>query len=374
MRPSRVLVGLTAFLLTAPAVSAAAPKCTTGELFAGAPEGSDPMDRAKNGQGLLDVPPLNFRALLFTGDRLVTPVGPEIWFSDLSQEKPVLKRMAGLEGGHKSIPGKCKEARFANISGIALLPDGSIAGADQTANNIFVVSDPFGPDCKVELIAGATKAQPQLNPGYPEAVGDADGPGASAKLSGPDWVAVVDGAIYFIDGGVGKLKRVLPDAAHTVETVTTLPEGRYYDLITLNGKLYTIGNNSISEGLLVEIDPASGETNMIFEGRPDKWLSDGSINVSGLATDGAGFITSQSGQVLYITLDGEIENIAGAGIYFDYEGGYDPLVPHPAAELQLRSARQIQTAGANVFLGWRDGHVYWSARGDTAYVERIACK
>lgn len=377
MSRSRFLIGFSLLLLMAPAALAAMPKCTTGELFAGSPDYNDPMERAKNGQGLLDVPPLGFRALLFAGDRLVTAVGPELWYSDLTAASPTLKRFAGREshGAHESIPGKCVDARFSIIAGIAVLPDGSIAGADQAANNIFVVGDPFGPACTVNFIAGATKPQPQLNPGYPEAVGDSDGPGASALLRGPDWIATLDdGSIYFIDGGNSKLKKVLPDAAHTVQSVTPLPDGAHYAIIPLGGKLYTIGNNDSAEGLLLEIDPASGESREILRGRSDAWQSDGSINISGLASDGTGLITTQSGKVLYVTLDGEVETIAGNGTYFDLEPGYDPHQPHPAAELQLWSTRRTQTAGANVFLAYRDGHIYYGASGTTPYVERIDCK
>jgi hypothetical protein len=39
------------------------------------------------------------------------------------------------------------------------------------------------------LIAGVTVAQRRVNPGHPENVGDTDGPGASARLGLPDWVA-----------------------------------------------------------------------------------------------------------------------------------------------------------------------------------------
>ena len=370
-------LGLSILLLSATAGLAATPVCTTGELFAGTPVYDDPMDRAKDGQGLLDVPPLGFRTLLFAGDKLVTAVGQELWYTDLAAATPTLERFVGRENPstRESKPGKCRDARFGNISGLAVLPDGSIAGADQTANNIFVVSDPFGPACSVSFVAGATEAQVPLNLGDPTNVGDADGPGAEALLRGPDWVATLDdGAIYFIDTGNLKLKKVLPDAAHTVQTVATLPDGAYYAMIALDGKLYTIANDSSSDGFLMEIDPATGSTSDILRGRSDVWLSDGSINVSGLATDGSGFFTTQSGQLLYVTLDGEITSIAGSGVYFDLEPGYDPTVPHPAFELQLWSTRRTSTAGANVFLANRDGQVYVSATGNTPYVERIACQ
>lgn len=371
---SRLFSGACSLLLTTSAL-AAAPVCTTGELFAGSPVYEDPMDRAKNGQGLLDVPPLGFRILVFAGDRLVTAVGQEIWYSDLSAADPVLTRLSGRESRRDSIPGACKEARFVNISGLATLPDGSLAGADQGANNVFVITDPFGPDCAVKFIAGAVQPQTPLANGQPTNIGDQDGPGANTLLSGPDWVATLDdGSIFFIDSGNNKLKKILPDAAHTVETVTKLTDATYYAMIAEGGKFYAIGNDDMSDGVLIEIDPATGTIDEIVRGRSDRWLSDGSINVSGLASDGKGFFTTQSGQVLYVTPDGEMESIAGNGTYFEITPDYDPLKPHPAGDLQLWAMRRNQTAGASVFLAYRDGDIYFSASGTTPYVLKIDCR
>lgn len=373
--PSRFVLCIPFILLTATS-SFAAPVCTTGELFAGAPDFNDPMERASEGQGLRDVPPLGWRSLLFVGDKLVTTVGQELWYTDLAASESTLKRLAGREDRNRrsSKPGRCADARFANISGIALMSDGSLAGADQTANNIFVVKDPFGPECSVSMIAGATAPQEPVNPGEPANVGDTDGPGESARLGLPEWVAVIADTIYFIDEGNLKLKKVSNDPAHTVTTVTKLPEGVYYDMVALKDRLYTIANNTLSEGFLLEIDPASGNIREVVRGRSDAWQGAGSINVSGLATDGLGLFTTQSGRLLYVTLDGNVESIAGSGTYFELEPGYDPTKQHKASDLQLWSTRRTQTAGANVFLAYRDGDVYYSAAGQTPYVERIACK
>jgi hypothetical protein len=363
-------------LMALASFGATAPVCTTGELFAGAADFSDPMQRASEGQGLRDVPPLGWRSLLFVDNKLVTPVGQELWYADLTASKPALHRLAGREdrNGRASRPDKCTDARFANISGIALMADGSLVGADQSANDIFIVKEPFGPGCSVSMVAGATAPQERVNPGHPENVGDVDGPGASARLGLPDWVAMDDGMIYFIDSDNSKLKKVSNDSAHTVKTVAKLPEGVYYAMVTLKHKLYAIANNTSSEGFLVEIDPTSGSVRDVVRGHSDVWQSSGSINVSGLATDGTGLFTTQSGQVLYVTLDGSVKSIAGNGTYFELQPGYDMTKPHKASELQLWSSRRTQTAGANVFLSYRDGYVYYSAAGDTAYVERIACK
>jgi hypothetical protein len=375
MSRSRFVLCLPFLFLTATS-GLAAPVCTTGELFAGAPDFDDPMQGASEGQGLRDVPPLGWRSLLFVGDKLVTTVGQELWYTDLAAPEPTLKRLAGREdrNSRSSKPGRCADARFANISGIALTSDGSLAGADQTANNIFVVKDPFGQGCSVSLIAGATATQEPVNPGHPANVGDTDGPGASTRLGLPKWVAVDADTIYFIDEENSKLKKVSNDPAHTVTTVTKLPEGVYHEVVALKDRLYTIANNSSAEGFLLEIDPASGSARDVVRGRSEVWQGSGSINVSGLATDGIGLFTTQSGRLLYVTLDGNVQSIAGNGTYFELEPGYDPTKQHKAFELQLWSSRRAQSAGANVFLAYRDGYVYYSASGRTPYVERIACK
>jgi hypothetical protein len=354
----------------------AAPVCSQGELFAGKADFDDPMKRAVEGQDLHATPPLGWRSLVFVGDKLVTNTGQEIWYTDTKAAKPVLKRLAGKEdrSGQASKPGTCANARFANINGIAVMADGSLAGADQTANDIFIVKDPFGPGCSVSMIAGSTKPIDSVSPGSPPNVGDVDGPGVNARFKLPNWVAVEGGAIYFVDGGANKLKKVMPDAAHTVKTVVKLPEGVYYDLVALKGKIYGVANNSSSEGFIVEVTASSGALREVARGRSDTWQGSGSINLSGLATDGTGLFTTQTGQLLYVTVDGNVSSIAGDGSSMDFASGYDPTKPHKAAELSLPSMRRIQTAGANVFLGYKDGNVYYGAIGQTVYVEKIGCK
>ncbi|BCM94473.1 hypothetical protein IAD21_06380 [Abditibacteriota bacterium] len=352
----------------------AQPTVHSAELFAGNPNYDEPKDRAKEGQGLRDDPPLAWRTLLFAGDKLVTAVGQEIWFTDLKATPPVLKRLAGVENrtGQSLRPGPGGQARFANISGLALLPDGSLVGADQTGNDIFMVSDPFGPACTVSLIAGTTQAQESVSPGNPPNVGDVDGPGAKARFELPEWPAVVGQDIYFIDEGKCKLKKIAPDAAHTVSTVTQLPkDGIYSALIALNGKLYTLANNSNSEGFIIEIDPTTGAQREVIKGRSDAFEGDGAINVSGLTTDGQGLFTSQSGQLLYVTLDGKVKSLAGTGVYFDFQQPYDPTKPQKADTVQLVTMRRVQTAGSNVFMAYKDKAVYFCATNTTAYIERL---
>jgi len=374
MRIYTIALGVLSTL--AAAVAHAAPVCSTADLFAGNPLYEEPMDRASEGQGLLDNPPLAWRSLLFVEDKLVTTVGQELWYTDVKAAKPVIKRLAGREDrrGRSIKPGSCPDARFANIPGIAARADGSLVGADQTGNNVFLVKDPFGANCTVTYLAGTTKALDSVSPGSPPNVGDTDGPGTSARFSLIDWPAVIDDNIYVIDEGKRKIKRVGNDSANTVKTIAQLPEGVYFALIALNGKLYTVANNTVSEGFIIEIDPESGALREIVRGSPQTFGSSGAIDISGLATDGKGLFTSHRGELLYVTLDGKIKSIAGDGTTFEFRKPYDPLRPQKANAVQLVGSRRTMTAGSNVFLAYRDNAVYYSASYTTPYIERIACK
>ena len=378
----RCLVKPLAVVLFSTVVSSVAhaqPTVTSAELLAGNPNYDEPKDRAKEGQGLRDDPPLAWRALVFSGDKLVTNMGQEIWYTDLAAEKPTLKRLAGKEDpkGQSLKPGPGAQARFANILGLALLPDGSLVGADETGNSIFEVADPFGAGCNVTFVAGTTTAQESVSPANPPNAGDVDGPGAKARFEMPQWPAVIGDTVYFIDAsgeGDAKLKQMGNDAAHTVKTITKLPNGIYYSMIALNGKLYALANNSKSEGFIVEIMPDTGAIREVIRGRSDAFESDGAINVSGLATDGKGLFTTQSGQLLYVTLDGKVTSLAGTGEYFDFRGAYDPTKAQKPDKFQLVTMRRLATAGSNVFLGYHDNAVYISAINTTSYVERLLCK
>jgi len=167
----------------------------------------------------------------------------------------------------------------------------------------------------------------------------------------------------------------LPAAGATLGAVmATLPEGVYFALIALNGKLYTVANNTVSEGFIIEIDPDSGTLREIVRGRPATFGSSGAIDISGLTTDGKGLFTSHRGELLYVTLDGKIKSIAGDGTTFEFRKPYDPLRQQKAHAVQLVGSRRTMTAGSNVFLAYRDNAVYYSAAFTTPYVERVACK
>ena len=351
MRMYTIALGVLSTL--AAAVVQAAPVCSTAELFAGNPSYEEPMDRASDGQGLLDNPPLAWRSLLFVDDKLVTHVGQEIWYTDLKAAKPVIKRLAGRENrtGQSIKPGACQDARFANIAGIALKSDGSIVGADQTGNDVFLVKDPFGANCTVTFLAGSTKAIESVSPGSPPNVGDIDGPGASARFGLVNWPAVIDDNIYFIDENHRKIKRIANDSGNTVKTIAKLPEGVYFALIALNGKLYTVGNNTVSEGFIIEIEPGTGAIHEIVRGRAQTFGGSGALDISGLATDGKGLFTSHKGKLLYVTIDGKIKSIAGDGTTFEFRRPYDPTRPQKADSVQLVASRRTMISWFECLFG-----------------------
>jgi len=354
----------------------AQPTVTKAELFAGSPTYNEPKERAREGQGLLDNPPQAWRSLVFSGDKLVTAVGQEIWYTDLAAPKPVLKRLAGKESttGQALKPGAGAEARFANIFGLALMADGSLICADQTGNTIFQVKDPFGAGCQVTLLAGTTKPQESVNPGNPPNVGDVDGPGDKAKFGLPMWPAVVGDNIFFIDEGKSKLKQVGGNADRTVKTIAKLPSGAYYAMVALKGKLYTLANNSTSEGFILEIDPATGTIREVVKGRAATFEGNGAINISGLTTDGTGLFITQSGLLLYVTLDGKVTSLAGTGNWFEFRQPYDATIEQKPDLVQTVHIRRINTTGSNIFLAYKDNAVYFSAANPCGYIERFTLK
>lgn len=176
------------------------------------------------------------------------------------------------------------------MRGIAFKTDGSIVGVDQVGNTIFAVTDPFGSNCTMTLLAGTTTTQDAVL----ETVngGDIDGPGVTARFWHLEWPAVMDDNIYVIDEGIeedgvqntGKIKRLANDPANTVATIAKLPRGFYKAMIALHGKLYALGrNDSGSASFIVEINPTTGAIREIISGR--------SVYVSGLTTDGNGLFT-----------------------------------------------------------------------------------
>ena len=130
----------------------------------------------------------------------------------------------------------------------------------------------------------------------------------------------------------------------------------------------------MSEGFIIEIEPGNGAIHDIVRGRAETFEGSGALDISGLATDGKGLITSHRGKLLYVTIDGKIKSIAGDGTTFEFRRPYDPTCRKVADSVQLVASRRTMIAGSNVFLAYKDNAVDYSASAPTSYIERIACK
>ena len=51
------------------------------------------------------------------------------------------------------------------------------------------------------------------------------------------------------------------------------PEGVYYGLMSLNGKLYAVASKHRSEGFIIEVDPTSSSVCDVVKGRSDTFAA-----------------------------------------------------------------------------------------------------
>jgi hypothetical protein len=371
---------MAAAVLLAPAAALAQGRtCKTGELFAGSPvyrpTGTEKMPAT---MGLTDEPPLHWRTLTFAGNTLYTNTGQEIWAADLASGK--LRRVAGEQapGAPRFSDGPCAKARFANLHGMAALPDGSLVVADHEAHALLRITSPQDPAaCAVAFLAGTRKATDNVR--FIRS-GDKDGPGAEALIANPEW-PVADGAgnIYFVDGGTGKVKQV--DLENHVSTLAKLPrEGGiqvFRDMTLLGGKLYTIGN-TFTTGYVHEVDTRNGKVRKLatlgWEQLPEVGQN-ATVALSSITTDGKDLFLSSSGFIWRMSpRGGKPVHVAGAGSPNDFPKGYDPEGKHPAKQLVLRYRIGDQNnLGTNTAMTYHDGALYWRGRSDSPFVVKISC-
>lgn len=383
MNPRSLVLPLlagTAFLVAAPRSAAAEIKaCKSGSIVIGNPKYRGADRPPPTGATAKSDPALAVRAMVFSGKTMYTSNGQEIWSVDLASG--ALRRVAGehQKALSKFTDGPCDKARFHNVPGIAILPDGSLIVADQGASALLKVTSPAASaSCNVSYLAGTSKPV-DFNA---SAQGEADGPGATAKLQVPAWVAVDSaGNVYFIDLTSSKLRKVAADAQHTVSTVAQLPTGTggqpYRGLTMLKDKLYAITNTSMS-GVVVEIDPKTGTVRKVFEGAA-KQLVEISPNTApalmAITNDGTNLFVTGSGFIWRVTPAGKVTHVAGKGSPTDIPKSYDLAAAHPAKDLLLR-IRQADagTMGATASLAYHDGNLYYRGREDGVYVVKIDCK
>jgi len=119
--------------------------------------------------------------------------------------------VAGMLGVSGDADGLASAARFSRPSGLALQSDSSTLYVADTANHrVRAVDIETG---SVITTAGST-------------LGDADGPGVSARFSYPTGIAAAqDGRVFVLASQSRKVKVILPDASRTVVTLAGGLEG-----------------------------------------------------------------------------------------------------------------------------------------------------
>jgi hypothetical protein len=376
MRTSTLMASLVAVAAFSTATPARAQKaCSHGALLMGSPrwQGAGKPDPA--GADLKE-PPLQFRSLVFRGANVFVNEGQEIWLADLRAGKA--RRIAGeTQPGFPAYKeGPCADARFMNIHGVASLPDGDLVVADYLAHALLKVHDPASPECRVTYLAGTSA--PVEREGKK---GDEDGPGASAKLNGPEWpVADDDGNVYFIDSIKMKVKKIATDPEHTVSTVVQLFDNKQYGytgLVIINDKLYVVGN-TFTNALVFEIDPATGAQRKILDGGAKIFPglpSSTAPTLSSATTDGKNIIVTGQGFIWSITPKGKITHIAGSGTSIEFPKTYDVVNSHPAKKAVLRFRNgDVSVMGTTTALAYQDGVIFWRGRSDGPYVMSFRCK
>jgi hypothetical protein len=364
-----------------PAVSHAQAKaCKMGTVVFGNPEFKPTGEVAKSGASAKSDPPLHWRTLTFSGNTVYTNTGQEVWAVDLSSGTQRL--VAGQT--QKNLPkfgeGKCADARFVNIQGMAALADGSVVVADHGAGSVLKIERPDdAAACAVSVLAGTNKKMDSVSS---PPIGDKDGPVGASQLGYPHWpVTDAAGDVYFIDGNTTKVKKVTAGSPPSVTTLATLPRDSgiqtYRGMTILKDKLYATAN-SFSTGFIFEVDTKSGAVKKIVaaEGRHLPEIGQGlTANFSGITTDGKDLFVTGSGYIWRVTPAGKIAHVAGAGAPLEWPKGYDPKAAHPAKNLILRYRVGDQTAhGSTAAIGYHDGALWFRGKNFAPYVLRIDCK
>lgn len=364
--------------------SGPATSCSTATLFAGNPVyDGQPSDRPTSGTAITADPPLQWENLVFVGKKLFTRDTGEIWVVDTSAAKPVETLAVGKNdpSTYAFAPGACATARLGQIEGLAAMADGSLVASDNLGNAVVHIKDPTGPGCSVEVLAGNTTPNPDIDPSAatPNA-GDADGPAATAKINVPGALTTDDaGNVYFFDRGNRKIKKISGGNVTTLATLPTDGPDKIPNLTRIGSTLYAAAFN-VSDSFVLSLDTAGGSLKTILSGRGDKFPPVDDVhnpNVSGITTDGKGLILSGSGYVWYLTpADAKLTLLAGAGLVTDYPpSGYDPKAQQKASDVLLPPQGNASLIGSSDYITYDSGAIYVRGHkaGTAAFVERISC-
>lgn len=359
----------------------------------------DPNDVAltdgptKASQGILDTPPIRNEAIAVIGTKLFVETEQELWMSDLSAATRTLTRIAGKEGDAKINAGvSCADTRLLVVRDMVATKDGKLVLIDYVGGAVLEISDPGGPNCKSDWVAGTHVMSADPGPDYPLNAGDKDGPGAEALFGGDAKVTGVGGGgihkvavdgpgnIYTYDEGTRKVKKIATDAERTVSTVGQLKSGddNVMGLAWLGGKLYLTGVDGTND-FLQAVDPSkydaakpTANVTDVFRNRGEQFPEvSGSGHQAGTAqiiADGDALIIS--GQIQYVwrvATDGTVlatlagsDGPTGPG-RIEFESDFDPTLPHPAKDWQLVS--RLSGPDGGPWLALSSGKLYWSGSG-----------
>jgi hypothetical protein len=375
--------------------------CGTGVLLEGDPLWTDYLDGVKPaGQGLFDDPPIRNEAIAVIGNMLFVETEFEIWSADLSQKTPKISRFAGLETNGDTFvdAGKaCKDTRFLVMRDMIAKPNGKLAVVDYVGGAIIEITDPAGPNCKSDWVAGTHVKTPDPANDYPLAQGDMDGPGATAlfgDVGGGGGIHHIttdpDGNLYTFDDGTGKFK-MIANESDPQRTVTTIGQGAADDnvigLAFLKGKLYATGVDG-SNDFLIEVDPAKynkakPKDNVVDVFRQPDHFADVEAGhqavTSQVISDGEALIISgDSGYVWRVAADGTVlATLAGTGVHLEYDpvgqDPFDPTIPHPASQWWLRF--EVSNSDGGPWLALSNSKLYWSGgMGTGKHIVQFSCK
>src|SRR5450432_3043019 len=237
-----------------------ATSCGEGVLFEGDPLWDDVLTgNVPAGQKLLADPPIRNEAIAVIGSKVFVETEYEIWSTDTSVASPIISRFAGNELTGTSVKAgvACKDTQFLVVRDMAAEPNGKLVVVDFVGGAVIEITDPAGPNCKSDWVAGTHVATANPGSAYPLSQGDKDGPGVSALFGGVgggggiNKVAVDPaGNIYLYDNGTGKFKMIATDAARTVSTIgqdPTFAGDNIMGIAFLNGKLYAVGVDGSNE-------------------------------------------------------------------------------------------------------------------------------
>jgi len=316
----------------------------------------------------------------------------------MSAASPVETKIAGTTPSGSTYDfnaGPCSSANFTQLRGLAAMSDGSLVASDYWANAIVKISNPDNPGtCTVSVVVGTagplTGVDPSDSNTLPPA-GNANGKGAAGSFNGPQ-ALTVDGSgnIFVVDHRVSDdatlIRRIDPSGfASTLATLGTT-SGAPTDisnLTNLNGTIYAAARDDVNNSYVIAID-LQGNITTVLGGDSDKFPPVPSGNdpaVSGITNDDKNLIIAGDGYVWYLTLTGQLTQIAGGtenSIDF-FTNGYDPTQPHPAMQLQLPTAigsADEDGTGSFNHIVYSNGALYYRgfADGSSAFIEKIACQ